>query len=369
MAAESWHPALLPYLARPHRPTWRLAIHHPDLPGGVQVLQVSRLQLSWDETRAPRVQLRADVVAPTDPAVDVLLDPRTQGLRLHVHAGHIIGGVDDRILVADLGLRVRGITQPDGTTLLDAQSDEALVMDAAPSSVFSGATPSSSTRGQIRYLIQLAIPSAPVVLAAPTDATFAIAVGDMGDKWNKIEDLADSLGDVDVYDDGLRLWWVTPRPTLAATPDLVLRDGADGTVVQTASTTDRDGFANRVLLIYRWTPSGGTEQVIQAVRSVTTGPHAAGTNNVKTWTEERTTSATQAKADAAATSLLRRKASMGRVHTVRAVSVPWLRPGHTVQVTTRTGTARYLVSSVTFDGAGWMELTTRYPDSTMTIGA
>lgn len=139
-------------------------------------------------------------------------------------------------------------------------------------------------------------------------------------------------------------------------------------MIRRSSSTSREEWFNRVQLIHRWR-DGSTDHEIQSVRSLTLGERAAVAGNVKTYTEERDTPATQARADTSAASLLARMASRGRGVEVRAIAVPWLRPGMTVSLSTRTGTARHLVSRIEFDAAGWMVFSTRYPDSTETIGA
>lgn len=364
--ADTWHPQLAQLIKGPHRQVWRVSAHHADLPGGVLELSPASIQLDWDESRAPRVQLRADIAQPT-PEQDRALDPRTN-VRLHVAVGYMHKGqLLQRVLVADLGLRRRSVLEPSNVLRLEASSDEALVIDAAPSSISSGLA-ANSPRGHIQVLVTQCIPAAEYNVTAAATATFAFPNGTIGDKWQAIEDLADGIGDVDVYDDGLRLWHVVPRPTLAAEPDLELADGVGGTVVSRANTLGREEWYNRVILVYRWKDAAGVEQVIQGVRSITTGPAAAVAGNLKAYTEDRTVPTTQARADLAAGSLVKRMGSRGRTLVVRAVAVPWLRPGMTVRLTLSTGQARHLVSSVVFDGSGWMEFTTRYPDSSETIG-
>lgn len=368
--AAGWHPSLLSAIAGPHRPTWRVSAHGEGLPAAGLVLDLAGVELSFDEARVPRVELHAAVSLPADSVYDAVLDPRA-GIRLHVHAGHIIAGTDDRVLMADLGLRDRGTVQPTGALELTAMSDEALVMDNGPSSQLTGLA-STSPRGHIQNLLTSALGAPNIYLdpAVPSTASLAYPAGTVGDKWAMIDDLADGIGDIDVFDDGYRTFWITTRPTLAAAgaEDLSLVEGVGGTIVTRRSTVDREAdWANRVLLVYKWTDAG-VDNLVQSVRSVTTGPFQATTGNVKTYEETRTVPATQARADAAATSLLKRKSSRGRNISVRAVAVPWLRPGMTVKLTTRTGPARHLVSAVRFDGSGWMDFQTRYPDSTETIG-
>jgi hypothetical protein len=584
------HPRLADVLAGPHRDSWRLSAHHTDLPNGRLDLELVRAQVSWDDNRTPRCELRADVIPPTATEWDALLDPRT-GIRLHLHLGHYlrrgtpssrpgrvnrcinpsvnvnanawglgtgaatwstsrqtdgyaqgfpaaaymrgtvtaggasastgwivgtpsadyvvvtggavhtlsayarssvaghtvgitaswhdssgvqVGGfttgpqfavdgpnpvrvshtltvpagatrgyvrfyvgagkapwtvgstmelgaclveqggeltgyfdgstpdvnpeyggstyawssgvgasssvetvwtaaeliVEDQ-LVADLGLRLRGTVTPSGTTALDAQSDEALVLDAAPSSVLSSLVEASTTAA-ITTAVQTAVPGATVLVGSGVPAGSAVNVpaGSYLDKWATVEDLSDQLGDVTVYDPGDRVFRIELQPALAGVgdEDLVMVEGAGGTVVARDSQVDRDPWFNRVVLVYRWTVAG-TENVIQSVRSLTTGPFSTTSAPVKAYREERNQPASQARADVAAASIVRRKASLGRGLRVRAVAVPWLRPGHTASMTTRTGQARHLAAAVTLDSAGWMEFTTRYPDSTETIGA
>jgi hypothetical protein len=364
-ASDPWGRQLAELRKGPHRLVWKISAHHADLPGGKAELAPARIQLDWDEARAPRVQLRLDVASPSA-ELDTALDPRN-GVRIHVHAGYMHKGqLLQRVLVADLGLRRRSAIDPSGVLALEASSDEALVIDGAPSSIFSTQA-SNSPRGHIQTLITSCIPTAQYVVTAASTTAFAYAAGQMDDKWQMIEDLADGIGDVDVYDDGLRTFYVEPRPVLQATPVLELVDGVGGTVIERSSALSREDWYNRVILVYRWQVSG-VENVIQSVRSITAGPAAATAGNTRSYTEERSTPTTQARADVAAASLVKRMASRGRTLSVRAVAVPWLRPGMTVRLTLRTGQARHLVSSVVFDGQGWMEFTTRYPDSTETIG-
>lgn len=363
--SDPWHPQLPQLRQGPHKLVWKISAHHADLPQGKAELSPARIQLDWDETRAPRVQLTLDVAAVT-PELDQALDPRN-GVRIHVHAGYIVKGqLLQQVLIADLGLRTRSTQDPSDVLTLNASSDEALVIDNSPSSIFS-TTAGTSPRGHIRDFIVASVPTAEYVLTAPSTTTFAYSAGQMGDKWAMIEDLADGIGDVDVYDDGLRCWFIELRPTLAADPVLELTDGVGGTVIERASQLGRDEWYNRVVLVYRW-KAAGVDQEIQSVRSITSGPAAAVAGNVKAYWEERTQPTTQARADLAAASLVKRMSSRGRTLSVRAVAVPWLRPGMTVRLTVGTGQARHLVSSVSFDGSGWMQFTTRYPDSSDTIG-
>jgi hypothetical protein len=361
-----WRPDLPQLLAEPLAPLSEITAHHDDLPAPL-TLPWQRWQLAFDETRAPRCTLRVDVPALLDPALDAALDPRT-GVRLHLRTGHRIHGEPDRVLVADVGLRRRDTEDPAGTCLLDAAGDEALVIDNAPCSITSTLV-AASTTAAMTEIIDGTIPGATVVVTVPTGAAVNIAAPNYRDKQNTLDDLADRLGDVDVYDDGLRAWWITERPTLADEAVLDLEDGAGGTLVSLSSTLDREDWYNRVVLRYEWRDAAGDEHTVQSVRSVTSGPYAATAGNVRAYETDRDVPATQAQADAAATSLLRRLASRGRTLRVRAVSVPWLRPGMTVRVAGRTGPGLHVVARVTFDSAGWMELETRYPDNDTTIGA
>lgn len=342
----------------PFRPLWNVTAHHDSF--GVVDLPTTRSQLTFDEQNAPYAELRLDAPAPGSD-LDRLLDPRT-GVRVHVHAGYFIGGRRDTQLIADLGLRDRSSQSPEGSAELNAASDEALVIDCAPARQLTTRT-STSHVAMIQSLLYDVFGYYPpqVYTLGSVGAALSWPAGTLDDRWDAIEQVADQLGDVWVYCDEYRRWNIVPRPTLATVPELRFADPdpelVSAPVLSSSSTQTRSTWANRVFLRYRW-DDAGTEHTIDAIQSVTSGPFAATAPNIRTHTESRSVPVTQAQADAAAASLVRRLASRGRLFTFRAPALWWLRPGATIAFRGR----RALVSRVMFDSAGWMEVATRYPD-------
>lgn len=322
--------------------------------------------LSFDETRSPRVI--ADnllVKAFTDVAALGRVDPRT-GCRLRIDAGYRRpDGTEDVQTIANLGLRSRPVSRPADTMPLSAQSDEALVIDNSPG-VFLAFTRATTVLA-IQVVVQAAGLTPTWNVTAPAGP--AVTQGPYEDYWDLTNDLADRIG-AQVYDDGLRTWNITTAPVLAATA-AELAVGAGGTITSSESGLDRDEWANKVVLRYRWRDTSDVEHTIISTRRITSGPYAALPGNTKTLLVERSVSTTQAEADLAAAALVARTVTRGRSFTLSAVSAYWLRPGHTVLVTLPLGDPeRHLVQSVRFDlVTGLMQVTTRLPDNTGTIGA
>lgn len=360
------HLRLPEVLAGPHRLLSRVELRPSSGIGAGVALPFTRWQMSWDETRAPRAELKVDVATPTDLATRMLLDPRAP-TRCRLWIGHRIDGVPDRLLVANVGLRLNSAQDPEGTTVITARGDEALMIDNAPSAdtaSLSGATVTAA----IASVITGTIPGAVVNVTSATGGATSIPAPTYTDKWAAIDDLADRISDADVYDDGLGVWWIAPRPQVASVPVWTFTRGRGTARISQASTLDREGWANRVLLTHRYTTAGGVATVVQSVRSITSGPLAAVAGNVRTVEVKRTTTISASGADTAAASLVKRYASRGRAYSIRHVAIPWLRPGMTVAVEVAPGTiSRHIVSSVMIDSSGWAETTTRYPDGS-TIG-
>lgn len=340
------------------------------LPDGETVtLDVRGGRLSFDETRSPRVVAEIEARVPIDTALLERIDPRL-GARLEVDAGYVRpGGTRDVHTIADLGLRDREVSRPADTLSLTAFSDEAILIDAAPGA---GRTiVAGSTTAALTAVIQAVLPA---VTPTVTAAGGAAVNEQYDDRWDMLTDLADRI-EARVYDDGLRSWFIAPVPVLGA-PMVALTVGEDGTLTATRSKISRGDdapqpWANGVFLVHEWTDSGGTDHRIEAYRRITTGVYAAGTGTTKILQVERDSSISQANANAAAAALVARTVTRGRSLTVTGVSAYWVRPGHTADVTLPTGpTERQLVASVEFDlKTGLMDVDTRLPDNTGTIGA
>lgn len=336
------------------------------MPDGETIpLDLEAGRLSWDETRAPRVAATGLIVkALTDEAALTRLDPRT-GCRLRIDAGYRRpDGSEDVQTIANLGLRARPVSRPADTMTLDALSDEALLIDAAP--VIGGAFTRTSTYLMIQVVVSTI---GAVTWNATAPVGPAVTQGPYDDLWDLCNDLADRVA-AQVYDDGLRTWNYAPAPAIAT----VVHDlsvGPTGTVTASESGLDREEWANKVTLRYRWRDTSDVEHTITSTRRITSGPYAAVAGNTKSLVIERPVSTTQAEADLAAAALVARTVTRGRSFTVSAVSAYWLRPGHTVLVTLPLGVPeKHLVQSVAFDLAtGLMQVTTRLPDNTGTIGA
>lgn len=325
--------------------------------------------LSWDDTRSPRVEASIECRVPTDQELLNRLDPRT-GARLEVEAGYRRPDrLEDAHLIADLGLRARTVRRPEDTMTLTALSDEAIIIDDAPSSA--GTITGSSTVLAIREMVRLFFPGESLTLTGLSTLTGpSINQSPMGDKWEAIADLSDRVG-AQTFDDGLRNWNLAV-PATVTDPAAELYVGQAGTVIDSETGLDRDdGFYNRVFLRYEWRDSGGTEYVVKATRSITSGIYAATVGNVRTLELRREIPTTQTEANAAAAALVARTVTRGRSFAVRAVSAYWLRPGMTVETKLPIGDAeQHVVSRVEFDlRAGDMRVTTRLPDNTGSIGA
>jgi hypothetical protein len=289
------------------------------------------------------------------------LDPRT-GCRLRLDARYTSqAGVTYSAALADLGLRSRRTTRPSNLLTLTAASDEALVIDNAPASGYRVAA--ASIPAAITAIIRTAIPAAVVNVTASVPAG-AIDLDLVDDRWDAIADLADRA-DLDVYDAGSRVWWITARPTIAASASAVLRVGPGGTITGSEASLDRADWYNSTFLRYSWTDTAGVDHETRGIVSVTSGPYAiGGPAGRRTYLEDRSTPSTPAEAVVSATAVLRRMVSRGRSLDVSAVSALWLRPGHTVTVQLPTGPQeRHLVAAVSFDlEAAEMTVQTRLPD-------
>lgn len=331
------------------------------LPTGVTV-ELDELDgtVDWDERRTPRVEARITCRAPVDVDELAQVDARL-GARLVVDAGYLRpDGFENVIELCNLGLRSRRVSRPGDTMALVAQSDEALVLDDAPSS--GGSAVGASTTAAITAVIQAVLPSVTPTVTASAGA--AINESPLGDKWTRVEDLADRI-DAKVYDDGTRAWFIAPTPTSLANPLHTLRIGQDGTITRTDKELGRDEWFNRVFLTHDWVDTGGTRHIVVAVKSILSGPYAATTGNVRTLEVRRETSISQGGADAAAQAMVNRTVTRGHNDALTAVSAYWLRPGDPVTVVDVEGALTQLVSTIAFHlRPGLMDLTTRLNDAT-----
>lgn len=354
------------HLATPQGHLARVELSHPDhgtIP--VPVAADDLATVVFDEASAPRVtaQLAVPLVAGVG-AVDA-----RAGWRLEVSAGYRRpDGIEDVHQLADLGVRRSPRQHASGLLQLAARSDEALVIDAAPAVAESltAATPADA----VAALLAKSLGVAPYIAATLPTTGPAVTIEPIDDRWAALVDLADRHG-AQVYDDGTRTWHVAPQPSSpAATPAHVLRCGDGGTVLETDEDTDRDAWANYVLLRYRWRTDTGEDKQLLATAYASSGPYAiTGPAGRRIFRDDREVATTQPLANLAAAQVLTRAMSRAETMTVRAVAAYWLRPGHTVDVVQPDGrSVRHLVARVAFDLArGLMEVTTRLPAATIEV--
>ncbi|ONI63902.1 hypothetical protein ALI44B_04560 [Leifsonia sp. ALI-44-B] len=339
-------------------------------------LDVESCTLTFDEAQAPHALFRARCKVPTSQADLDALDPRL-GKRMTVAMGYrYAGGTRDVQRMADLILDDRRVSRPQNTMELVGQSDERVLMDFG-SGVTDTAIPTSAEAfSAIRSLIWASIPNAPTADDS-TRATgwvgaepIVIKAGD--NSMAAILDIADRAGDLWVYDDGLRTWRITKRPTLVGKPKLALKVGVDGTIITAQTGVGRKDFANSVLVRHTWRDANKVDQVVQGYADVMSGPYSVGAIGRKLMVVERDYAGTTATAQAAARSLVRRAVSRGRSLTIEAIAAYWLRPGDTISIQLPTGPEElHLIAAVHFEQpSGLMTIETRQPDDiTIQTGA
>lgn len=356
-------PDLLPYA---HAQVVRMRATHPTWTGAVDLTDsLKDWTLTFDESRAPRVELHATI--PDDAALATTLDPRI-GVRVEVDAGYLdAAGTEDAYTIADLGLRaVRRSVGTADLLELTAASDEALVIDASPA--VTGAW-TGTPANIIAALITASISPRPKITITATGGASA-TLDPVTDRWTTIDDLADQIT-ADVYDNGLREWVIAPRVTAAATtPDLTIIPGTPGTLIAADRTAARDEWANYVTVRYRWR-SGTTDNEVLATAYAASGDYLiTGPSGKRSLIFDRTTPTTQAAANAAAATLLARSLTRGRSVTVTTISAYWIRPGSTLAIRLPGDTAAtpHLVSSVMFRADGAMTAVCRVPDPSPVIG-
>lgn len=348
--------------------TQRVAARVETLAGDEIPLDLLAGRVTFDETKAPRVLGTLSAGVPSDPAVLDRIDARL-GARVVIDAGYVRGDVADVHQLVDLGLRTRSVRRPANVLDLALAGDEALLIDGAV--CVTGTLTGTNTLNAIGALIHQVLPDAVIDYSALSNAGGSISQSQVDtDRMDTLTDLADRIA-AQVFDDGSRTWVVRDVPTLGSTPAITVTPGKGGTLIDSDSGIDREGWANWVVIRYVWTDASNVRQRIVGNGRVTSGPYSSSSGNLKIELVERQTPATQAQADAAAAALVARMVTRGRSVVITAPSAFWLRPGDTIGVQLPTGDLVYLlVSAVEFDlVAGTMQVTTRLPDNTGAIGA
>lgn len=339
----------------------------------VLAVEDDQLEVTFSEDWSPHVQLAAGCAVPSQALMDAL-DPRLR-CRVTVDAGYVYGdGTVDVHPLADVALISRHVTRPANTLEVTGGSDEYLAQGFAKMWPEFDA-PTTSLADAVTWLAGHSV--APTVPTVTSD--FPAGMGSYMLReletpigvpfWDIIADAAQRCS-AWVYCDGARVWRVAEKAGLS-TPDLVLSVGEDGTVLDSDTTLDREGWANAVIITYEWESTDGTRNKILGRAIAASGDFNNESVGRKLHMESRRLHVTQDQADAAAAGLLRQLISRGRGLTLTAHAAYWLRPGMTVAVTLPTGgTENHLVKSVSFRPfAGTMTVETRQPvTTTITTG-
>lgn len=336
-------------------------------PGSPLALDLRAATLSGDAGRIPRWQLEATIPVPNDQATIDLFDPRTDP-HVTVDAGYQLtpGLINDVQPLAKLGLTYRSVARPADVLTLRAGSDESYVIENVTAAQIDGPAVGTSAASHIDFLIKNRWPEAVTVIDANgSNVATAWYVAPGQNAWAQIESLADA-GGLEVFGVPTGGIKIRARPTVAS-PVAALDVGATGTVTESFGDINRDQFANDITLIYAWNEPGGAPHpswIIGHART-TTGPYAYAPGRRLSFVDLRSTPIGQAEADAAAGSVLARRFAAGRGMAVTALNAFWIRPGDTVNLTSRVGpTLTQLVQTVAFDlVTGSMTLTTRDPAS------
>lgn len=334
--------------------------------------------LDFDETRSPRVTANLLTPAQSQDVIDAL-DPRLTPRAQITHGYRLASGAWDDHLAANLQLRRREILRPDNVIRLTCTSDEATIIDAESFDQPAAGDPETVDAVDVMttWLPQWFVVGDEPVVTATVSPKAVSWDSRSGDTWGQIVNIADEL-DADIYDDGLRRWWFTPRRYVASVADVSLTVGANGTILRSNAATDRGDWANFASVLFspdppRYLQPSGNPDVVLGWASVQSGPYRPALVGSKNYNVKRVGYPSQAAANAVAATLLRRMLSRARSLTLDAVACWWLRPGDTITVQLPEGPPeRVLVSAVSFDLAeGRMTVTTRTPDdaSTIAIGA
>ena len=376
MSTAPWTPDVLSQLTRSTEHTYSVSVL---VDGQVIPLTVIDGTLSYDEGWTPHVQASLTVAIPEDQATLDLLDPRLLP-RVRITAGYVF---DDRRIeshqIANLILRDRTVSRPQGTMQLDAASDECLLDDAGvvgPTSIDYPGVQVWSLTEALRVMMERATGVSPSIVVSLEDQV-EIEMAWL-DTWQSlVSDWVDQAAGW-FYHDGMSSWFLRRRPDVVASTDHVLSVGPGGNITgsQAVLTREGDQWANDVFVHYTWR-AGGFDYMRYGHAWISGGPWRAydvdpiGFDQIgeprlgiKRLVYQREGQISQLRANAAARAILARRASGGRRLSIDAVAAYWLRPGATITAQLPTGDQeRQLVSSVSFRiPAGDMTVHTRLPD-------
>ena len=355
------------YPATSYRPAVRVTAY--DLPSGLGVdVPVTDGWVLKDAGQYPRqhaaVTCADTSLVPTTPSS--YLAPT--GNYLRIEAGYTdSAGVTTYITIHD-GPITRVAAQRPGGLLQIESADASVTLTSLTSYVDS--TPAYATIvGYINNLQGAGIPYGggldtssltAAQIAQPLPAGYVRKSGTSA--WAEIEAMADLLG-AEAYVNTARWTVLRPTPNVGA-PVYTFATGESGTITEYESAAER--AVNQVYLVYSNGIVGYWADVDPSSPTRVTGSGAFGLSNL---VESRQGEPTQTEANAAAKEYARRVRGNGRGLTVRAVPVPWLEPGDTVNVAPiGQRVEQHLLQSVSIPlGLDVMTVTTRNPSYTGTL--
>lgn len=345
------------------------ATAYPDGAAPVE-LEVEDVTVEFDDSNAPRIQANITCMIPADKAVLDSLDAR-RTFRIKVYAGYKYNSVEEDVhLLADLHVRDREIKRPSNRMTFTCWSDEGLAMDYKRMA-WDSQPPQTNLIEAVRYHVNIAsiggeLPEVRSDYLFPFGASAVAGLVQEPGKssWEMINEMAKRAG-VSVYCESDRTWKIAKPQELSADTALNLTAGAYGILIETNSVTNRDRFKNAVCVKYEWRDANKVEHLVYGHAYIQAGPFSLEEIGYNSEFVDRDVPATQAQANAAATSMLIALSRRGRSFVLEAVSAYWLRPGMTVTATLPEGEQeRLLVSAVQFNlPSGSMQVRLRQPES------
>jgi len=342
---------------------------HPTL--GTVPLTLDTASLSYDEQRTPYVSLTGARIAADDAALAAF--DETQPVRIRVDVGYFYPGrIRDVHTIALLLVDHATVARPDGHLVFNAYSDDTLLFDP-PWTLPARFTAATRFGDAYRAIITAAAGSAAaesaVIPPAQDGATILDAPDTLAIAYDDslaavLRDLADRAG-ASAYHDGMGTWHARSA-VIDTTPVAAITPGARGLVHSSEQHRDRANWGNSLVIVYRWRDDTDTDRVVVGKAETLTGPHSVSAVGRKLRPViVRNVAASQAQANNAAQTILRRAMSRRRLVSVEAArALWWIRPRDTITVATPDDTAQPLVvQSVTFDlPAARMNIKTRTPE-------
>lgn len=327
-----------PTITGNHTPAYRFEVWRT----GTQLipkLSVAGGAVTKDGSAWPRITASIDV-ADTSPDTAQLLTPF--GSRVRIYRGLTYSDNTQELpLIADLDIVSARFARPDGTLTLElADPSAAVSADLVISPVSYGGQIGVTPPLTVGEAIQAILAGATYYGTHTLDTTGAsVAVGSSvgrdyvldGDRWDAIEQLADSIGH-EVFFTPDRRPILRVEPKLKTTPDALLYALEGGTVTGTVSALARQPNA---CVVYG-APDDTTGKQIRGIvwDSVSTSPtYVGGPYGRVVLIEQRPVAfTTAAQARDVAASMLDRAQRGVRTVELEAVPNPALEPGDTIEV-------------------------------------